>query len=244
MAGMHSNEKKGFICSQSNIFFHFVSMFEFILFDLIGTTVKDSPHGNSLVIDCFRKSFEAFDIQVPAEEINKHRGKSKRDAIHELLNTDNTETQSERKIYEMFIQLLNSRIQEFSPMEGAEEVFVAAKKKGIKIGIGSGLPIRFVHTLINHLNWQRIEFDYIGSSEELGKGRPDPVMIFDAMEKLNLKNLNVILKIGDTVVDIQEGKNAGVKTACVLTGTQQRSDLEIENPDFLFQSVRELNIFF
>lgn len=215
-------------------------MFEFILFDLIGTTVKDSTHGDSLVIDCFRKSFEEFGIDVSVNEINIHRGKSKTDAIHELLAISRAEVQSEDEIYDKFIQLLNSRIQEFSPMDGAKEIFAYSKKQGIKIGIGSGLPLRFVHTLINHLNWQHVDFDYIGSSEELGKGRPDPIMIFDAMEKLGLKNGDTILKVGDTIVDIQEGKNAGVKTACVLTGTQKQNDLEKINPDYIFQTVAEI----
>lgn len=234
---MHFNKKRGLICLQADIFFQFVAMFEFILFDLIGTTVKDSPHGDSLVIDCFRNSFQAFGIPISVEDINKHRGKSKHDAIHELLDISKAGVQSEQKIYDMFIHLLNARLQAFSSMEGVEEIFVYAKKKGIRIGVGSGLPIRFVHTLINHLNWQHIDFDYIGSSEELGKGRPDPIMIVDAMEKLGLKNGNAVLKVGDTIVDIQEGKNAGVKTACVLTGTQQRSELEKEHPDYMLENI-------
>ena len=65
-------------------------------------------------------------------------------------------------------------------------------------------------------------------------------MIFDSMEKLMINDKAKVLKIGDTVVDIQEGKNAGVVTASVLTGTQKRDELEKFNPDYIFNDITEI----
>jgi len=41
-------------------------------------------------------------------------------------------------------------------------------------------------------------------------------------------------------MDVAEGKNAGVVTVGVLTGTQTRQDLLAAGPDYLLESVREL----
>jgi len=65
-------------------------------------------------------------------------------------------------------------------------------------------------------------------------------MIFDAIKHLNLPEAAKILKIGDTVVDVQEGKNANVNTAMVLTGTQTVANLKNIKPDYIFESIKDL----
>lgn len=80
-------------------------------------------------------------------------------------------------------------------------------------------------------------FDYIGSSEKLGKGRPNPIMIVEAMKQLKITNPKLVLKIGDTLADIEEGSNAGVLTAAVLTGTQGIITLQTAKPDFIFENI-------
>jgi len=91
-------------------------------------------------------------------------------------------------------------------MEGTSEVFNFAKQKNIKVGVGSGLPLDFIHNLLPQVGWKASDFDYINSSGSFPEGRPNPAMILDAMQKLNLTNPQKILKVGDTVVDVQEGK--------------------------------------
>ena len=63
---------------------------------------------------------------------------------------------------------------------------------------------------------------------------------YEAMKKLGLNNPSKVLKIGDTIVDVQEGKNAKVLTAMVLTGTQSKADLGDLKPDYIFNSIKHL----
>lgn len=60
------------------------------------------------------------------------------------------------------------------------------------------------------------------------------------MEKLKIKDRLTVLKVGDTIVDILEGENAGIMTAGVLTRTQKRQELESGEPDFIFSDIREI----
>jgi phosphoglycolate phosphatase-like HAD superfamily hydrolase len=215
---------------------------ELVLFNMIGTTIKDNYNGGSLIIDCFMKSFSQNEITVSFEQINSQRGKSKIEAIRNILIANNNSLELTNLIYSDFIGLLNSTINFFSEMDGATDIFIFLKEKNIKIGIGSGLPIGFMKKLITQLNWGPIGFDYIGSSDELGKGRPDPIMINDAMNKLGIKDKNNVLKIGDTIVDVQEGKNAGVLTAAVLTSTQTREEINKYQPDYIFDSIKDIKM--
>jgi len=209
---------------------------EFILFDTIGTCVQENSKCGSIIIDCFTQAFDNKQITLTFQEVNQIRGKSKIEAIEELILLKNQPLVLTQEIYSNFISLLKKQISDFSEQDGASELFYFLKGKNIKIGLGSGLPEEIMLTLLKNLNWEEM-FDYIGSSEKLGKGRPDPVMIYDAMKKLKIINPKNILKVGDTVADIEEGKNAGVQTAAVLTGTQEIQKIQDANPDFIFENI-------
>lgn len=211
--------------------------FDFILFDLVGTTVNDSGSGDSLIANNFSKAFALNGLQINFQEISSQRGRSKKEAIANILNEHNSKHELIDKIYGDFMGLLASSIEGFTEINGALTLFELLKEKGIKIGLGSGLPLEFVVKIVEKVGWRKDTFDYIESSDVLGKGRPDPIMILDAIQRFRIKEKDRVLKVGDTIVDIQEGKNAGVMTAGVLTGTQTKEELEIYKPDYILTDI-------
>ena len=52
-------------------------------------------------------------------------------------------------------------------------------------------------------------------------GRPYPYMIFRNMEMLKVSSVSAVIKVGDTISDIKEGKNAGVFTIGVIEGSSE-----------------------
>lgn len=62
--------------------------------------------------------------------------------------------------------------------------------------------------------------------------KPDIGMLEDCAEKYNISLADSWL-IGDTTVDIQTGKNAGTKTALVLTGDAGRDKKYNAEPDLI-----------
>jgi phosphoglycolate phosphatase-like HAD superfamily hydrolase len=64
-------------------------------------------------------------------------------------------------------------------------------------------------------------------------------MILDMMKKFRLNN-SELLKVGDTITDIREGKNAGVLTAAILSGTQSQEELVSQEPDYVINSLSQL----
>ncbi|NJK87338.1 MAG: HAD-IA family hydrolase [Bacteroidales bacterium] len=217
-----------------------IKTWDYILFDVIGTTVKDSSNGESIILDCFSKSFNLSGYQISNDLINKQRGKIKREAIVNILVSSKYNVDMAEKIYSDFTDLLKKSLSLFKDMNGVSKLFEKLNDKQIKIGLGSGLPKEYLLEIIKQVGWDYKMFDYIGSSEELGKGRPDPIMIYDSMNKLNIKDKSKVIKVGDTIADIQEGKNAGVVTASVLTGTQSKYELTKHSPDYIFNEVSDL----
>jgi phosphoglycolate phosphatase-like HAD superfamily hydrolase len=66
-------------------------------------------------------------------------------------------------------------------------------------------------------------------------------MINQLMQKAGIDNPEQVMKIGDTMVDVQEGKNAGVGLViAVTTGSYSRAALEEWNPDHIIDSLFEI----
>ena len=226
------------------------------MFDMAGTTVNDKVDGHPLMVISMMRAFAKHGIALAPDLINKHRGKQKSEAIQTLLkevaelSPANAEGVPFRAsslrgigddIYRDFLHELESNLSSISEIDGATELFRHLKSKGIHVGVGSGFPMQIVQAIISQLGWlDQGLIDYVGSAEQIGVGRPNPKMIHDAMERLNITDGSKVVKIGDTVVDIQEGKNAGAWTVAVLTGSQTETQLRTAAPDYILSSVREL----
>ena len=59
---------------------------------------------------------------------------------------------------------------------------------------------------------QGYESDCAVTPDEVAAGRPFPWMIFTNAIRLQVEQFEAIVKIGDTVIDIEEGLRAGVWT--------------------------------
>lgn len=218
-------------------FLRIIMKYKAVIFDLNGTTVLEKDP--QLVLNCFEYAFKDHGISVTKELIKNNRGKDKHEMIKIILQETNHSVILTESILFSFKEHLQKNLNNFSENYGFRELLKYLKENKIKVGIGTGFPREIFDGIFSYLKWELLELDYIGIAEEIGKGRPHPDMIFDMMDKLNIKK-NELLKVGDTAADIQEGKNAGVATAVILSGTQEEDSLRKENPDFEIRTLIEL----
>ena len=212
-------------------------MIKGVLFDLIGTTVIEK---DPLVINrCFKLAFGDHGVSIDDNVIRLGRGKNKMEMISDALKHTHQPVDLAKSILASFKMHLESSMDNFSLNEGTVKTIDDMKMEGIVVGIGTGLPRDIFEKLLRHLNWNISQFDYIGIAEEIGKGRPEPDMILAMLKEYNLRP-NEFLKVGDTIADIQEGKNAKVMTAVILSGTQDEKEIASQRPDFIIRSLNEL----
>lgn len=209
-----------------------------VLFDMIGTTVQEKTPNT--IRNCFRLAFEKYGVTPDDAVIKANRGKDKMVMINIILQQGNHPPALVSPIFKAFQQNINANLGNFASADKVTELFQILKRKGIKIGIGTGLPREQCDNIIEHLAWKTDNFQYIGISSELGKARPNPIMILDMMQSLAITDKSTFLKVGDTLADMEEGKNAGVKTIGVLSGTQPKPVLAQGNPDFLIHKIMEV----
>ena len=82
------------------------------------------------------------------------------------------------------------------------------------------------------------EAEYVVTPEVVGSGRPAPFMIYENMRKFNVYPVSEVVKVGDTVMDILEGVNAGVWTVGILEGSSELG-LSLEEKETMSET--ELN---
>ena len=213
-------------------------MIKAVLFDFIGTIVQEQEP--DIINHCFEMAYADHGIPANREFFKNNRGRDKRSVILKSLSKQQKPLHLAENIYASFKKHVEGNIHHFVARDGAGEIFSWLSSKSILTGIGTGLTRDLFETIFHHCEFDRYHFDYIGISDEIGIGRPAPDMIFNMMRQLKIVNPREILKVGDTVSDILEGKNAGSLTAAILSGTQPESDLINAAPNFLIKSIAEI----
>ena len=211
---------------------------------MAGTTVEDP--GN--VATCFLNAFAKEKIEMPPLEVNKVMGYRKRDAIKFLLKNfhaanGNLEVLTDR----IHASFTNSMVKFYkstsslNPLPYAEDIFDKLRGNGIRVALNTGFTKPITDAILSKLNWDEQVIDAVVSSDEVAEGRPAPAMIFELMNRLKVLDSTVVIKIGDTAVDILEGRNAGCGLVIGITsGAYTRSELAASSPDHIIDSLEQL----
>ena len=108
--------------------------------------------------------------------------------------------------------------------------------QGFRLGIAtsSGRALPFLDTWgVRHL------FGAIVGREDVERHKPHPEPLVACLAGLRL-NPGAAVYVGDSPIDIQAGKAAGLPTVGVLTGTSTAAILHQEGADYVLPSVAEL----
>jgi phosphoglycolate phosphatase len=77
------------------------------------------------------------------------------------------------------------------------------------------------------------------TSRDTLKPKPSPEALIKCAKHFDV-DIHDCAVVGDSVIDIKAGKNAGAHTIAVLSGIFSREELEREKPDLILQNVSEL----
>ena len=102
----------------------------------------------------------------------------------------------------------------------AVETMMQLREEGSKSGSTTGYNDAMMAIVVPKAKEQGYAPDYWCSPNGVNdKGRPYPYMIFKNLEVLGVSAVSAVIKVGDTVADIQEGKNAGILSVGVVEGS-------------------------
>jgi len=224
-----------------------------VIFDWAGTTVD---RGSLATVRTLERVFEDAGVPILEEEARRDMGISKRDHIAAILSIPRVRAAWEKArgravsmddldlLYEQFIPLQFACLKEYSQvLPGVPAVAAELRRRGIKIGSTTGYTRAMLDVLVDQAAEQGYTPDCNFSPEDAGSGRPHPFMIYAAAIEMQVYPMKAILKIGDTVSDIQEGLNAGCWSIGVAaTGNSRREVLEAAGAHYVVDSVSDLPI--
>jgi len=124
-------------------------------------------------------------------------------------------------------------------LDGAREVLEALHSQGILLGVASNKFGRFSRGALTHLGVSGLFKSVIGAGDVL-RNKPSPDMIQAALREMNLSPEEVVF-VGDTLTDIETGKEAGVDVYALSTGFCSKIELSGKKPRRILKSLKELS---
>jgi phosphonatase-like hydrolase len=217
---------------------------DLMVFDMAGTTIEDRGQ----VGEAFLAALRGQQIAVTAEALLPWRGAAKHQALQALVEAQYGPDDPKNAVrveaaYADFRAELERRYAQdgVSAIAGAEETFAWLHAQGIRVALTTGFYRKVTDLILQATGWQPDLVDAAICSDDVPQGRPAPYMIFRAMEATGATDVRRVVKVGDTVLDLQAGVNAGLRAVVgVLTGSQTREQLSSVAGAFLIPSVAEL----
>jgi phosphonatase-like hydrolase len=232
-----------------------MSLIELVTFDMAGTTVQDR-HEVEL---CFIEAATHTGLTVSAERVLALQGYSKKYVFEllwaEMIGDNHPDLREFVNVsYLTFCDILENHYHQHKvvPTEGCLETFAYLKQKKINIALTTGFYRKVTNIILQKLGWlDGLNARYVGNAEsiiqvsiasdEVAKGRPEPLMIQQAMKLLRVENSQKVINIGDTPSDLKSGIRAGCRLSLGVTnGTHTRTQLSIHRNDGLLNKVSDI----
>jgi phosphonoacetaldehyde hydrolase len=200
-----------------------------VVFDMAGTVVD---HGSRAPAGAFVELFRREGIEITMAQARAPMGLQKKDHVRAIARMPDVAARwreargrecSEDDVEAMYRAFVPLQI-EALPRHGAViapavEVVEDLRRQGVKVALATGYSREMMEVVLRELSRQGLEADAAVCAGDVPAGRPAPWMIYRAMERLDVFPAQSVVKIGDTVPDIEEGLNAGVwSVGVVLTG--------------------------
>jgi phosphonoacetaldehyde hydrolase len=196
-----------------------------VIFDWAGTAVD---FGSMAPVAAFAAAFEDARVPVRIDEIRKPMGLEKRRHLAQMLDDAEVAARwrrvygrdaNERDVdglYNAFNHHLADLLPRYAdPVPGLLDTVAALRASGLRIGSNSGYAAPMMNVLASAARERGFSPDCIVSASDVARGRPAPDLSLRCLELLELGPEDGAVKVDDTGVGIEEGRNAGLWTVAV-----------------------------
>jgi 2,3-diketo-5-methylthio-1-phosphopentane phosphatase/HAD superfamily hydrolase (TIGR01509 family) len=123
-------------------------------------------------------------------------------------------------------------------LNGARETLEILHSKGILLGVASNKFGRFSRGALKYLGVSNLFTSVIGAGD-VPRNKPFPDMVHAVLEEMRLPAEDVVF-VGDTLTDIDTGKQANVDVYALPTGFHSKMELSQKKPRRILKNLKEL----
>ncbi|GAB1476373.1 HAD family hydrolase [Bacillota bacterium] len=208
--------------------------FDTVIFDLDGTilyTLEDLTDSLNAVL-----GREGYSLRS-MEDVRAFIGEGYRRLLERALPAETSGQEIDRCTDLFRIEYLSNIANKTKPYDGIIPLFQKLKSMGIKVGVVSNKSDEATKEACGHYFQDYIDVA-IGDSP-LRNRKPAPDNVYEAIGQLGSDKQKTIY-VGDSNVDIQTAKNAGLTCVGVTWGYRSREVLLSEGADFIIDHPEEL----
>jgi len=208
-----------------------------ILFDLDGTLFETAPELSDAVNSMLK---DLGMMELKRNEIKNFIGKGAENLIKQSLRLSSKKdpgplfTKAE-KLFAHHYSLISANSLMF---DGVKKAIVYLKSKDFLLGCVTNKPAIYTEALMNHSRLADF-MDIIVSGDTTEKKKPPPLPILHALNQLNIEPKDAIM-VGDSVVDIEAGFEAGTYIFTVPYGYQFGESIISDKVDYAMSNFSEL----
>ena len=213
-----------------------------VVLDWAGTAVD---YGCLGPVDVFVRAFAQHDIPVTVAEARVPMGLKKIDHVRAVLampavaervagikGHPPTEADALAIYHDTEALMVAVIVDHAELIPGLLDAVAAFRAMGLKIGTSTGYTASMMDVLVPLARRQGYTPDLVVCSTDVPAGRPSPFMCYKNALLLGVYPLEAMVKIGDTLSDVQEGLHAGMWTIA-LTRSGNELGLSKEDADAL-----------
>ena len=193
-----------------------------VILDWAGTAVD---YGSFAPTAVFLRLFAAQGVPITAADARSGMGLMKKDHLRAILarpavaqawQAAHGRPASETDIdalFSSFVPMQLSVLTEYAdPIPGLLDALKATRARGLQVGSTTGYLRSMMDVLAPEAARRGYVPDCIVCPDEVPAGRPYPWMCYQNAMKLGAFPMEAVVKVGDTLPDIEEGLNAGMWT--------------------------------
>jgi HAD superfamily hydrolase (TIGR01509 family) len=205
-----------------------------VIFDMDGTLADSLDHYYRMACDIVEA---AHAPPISRERVCELMGSGDPDLLRKLLPPDfpDSEATLARIVGERFSAWMRAG-KEIEPLPGCIDLLHQLHGRGHRLGIAtsSGRALPYLD------RWGvRPLFDAIAGREDVSRRKPHPEVVVHCLRQLGLPPDDAVY-VGDSPIDIEAGRAAGLHTVGVLTGNSTREVLVGVSPDHILENAPEL----
>jgi phosphonoacetaldehyde hydrolase len=202
-----------------------------VIFDVSGTVID---YGSRGPVVAFVELFARHGVTVSEAEARKPMGSHKKDHLWAMLTepaicgrwVKATGQQPSRemldRLYDEFPAVMKETLKRHSDViPGVPGVAQHLRGRGIRIANTTGFDADMMDGLKEEAVKQGYAPELWVTPDLVDQGRPYPWMAYYAARQLGVFPMSAFVKVGDTLIDVAEGKNAGMWTVSIVrTGNE------------------------
>lgn len=198
-----------------------------VVLDWAGTT---QDYGSLAPVGAFVEVFKRFGVGISLAAARGPMGIAKLDHLRAIAASPEVSEEWQRvhgsacgeseiqAMYEALVPIQEQVIPRFSKLiPGTLETASEIRSRGYAIGATTGYPRSVAMLAAYEAIRQGYEPDSMVCADDVPAARPEPWMLLRVMEALRAFPPHAVVKVGDTLADIDEGFNAGTWTVGVAS---------------------------